>query len=292
MFFILLLKPLLKSKIIFDMRGVLPEEFLIRSTSIKFKFFSKIFKFFERFFLKVSDEIVTVSDAFKLYLLDEYSFISSDSISVIPTYSMNNNFLSKDYVDCKLKYFNDKSVDLYVYSGSLEVWQKFDDVISIFSEISKQNKNARLVVFTKDSVNANHKLLKFIDKNLFSVDSLTYDDLILSLPSCDFGFLIRDNNIVNRVASPIKFSDYINANIFVLASDNIGDVSNYIKKFNIGIIINSINKIKYNVVFNEINSLKLIDSNETDKNFKSIQSFFSLGAASDSYINLYKRLSK
>jgi|SaaInl8_200m_RNA_FD_contig_71_568488_length_3710_multi_5_in_0_out_0_2 glycosyltransferase involved in cell wall biosynthesis len=291
MFFILLLKPFIKSKIIFDMRGVLPEEFLLRSNNLKYKIFSKVFKLFEQYFVKVSDSIITVSNNFKEYILDEHPFLDKNCINVIPTYSKNNNFKDSEYINCKLKYFDNEEIDLYVYSGSLEVWQKFDEVIKIFDHISKDNKNARLVVFTKDNKNAEQLLKKSINQNLFKVDSLNYDQLILSLPSCDYGFLIRDENIVNKVSSPIKFSDYVNANIFVLASNNIGDISNYIKKDTVGIILNNKN-IDAQTLTDNLKQLKNISPKIRDKKFDLVKEIFSLSTITKSYLELYKELVK
>jgi glycosyltransferase involved in cell wall biosynthesis len=55
----------------------------------------------------------------------------------------------------------------------------------------------------------------------------------------DFGMLFRKDEIVNRVASPTKFSEYALCGLPVLISDNIGDFSNFIKETGFGYVISN-----------------------------------------------------
>jgi len=45
--------------------------------------------------------------------------------------------------------------------------------------------------------------------------------------------LLRKSNTVNKVASPKKFSEYINCNLPVFISHNIGDIDEMNSKYNI-----------------------------------------------------------
>jgi hypothetical protein len=283
MLFVLALKPFVRSSIIFDMRGVLPEEFMMRGNSIKYKVYSAVFKFFERYFLSVSDVVVTVSNAFKLYLLKQYSFLSLSRVVCIPTYSISQDAGSDNIINCKLKYFNDRDIELFVYSGSMEVWQKFDYVIEVFEEIARENANSRLIVFTSDVEAAEDKLAKNIKTNMFKVDSLSYRDLLLSLPSCDYGFLFRDDNLVNQVASPIKFSDYLNANLSIIASDNIGDVSSYINDYGLGFVLKSPE---------DIHNLLPFRPSKHNNRYDEVRSVFTLEYSAKKYFNLYMELQR
>ena len=53
----------------------------------------------------------------------------------------------------------------------------------------------------------------------------------------DYGVLIRDESITNKVASPVKFAEYLSAGVKVLISENLWDFSDFVQKNEIGEII-------------------------------------------------------
>jgi glycosyltransferase involved in cell wall biosynthesis len=54
---------------------------------------------------------------------------------------------------------------------------------------------------------------------------------------CDYGIILRANNITNRVASPIKITEYLHAGLKVILSPNIGDYSDLLIQSGYGIIV-------------------------------------------------------
>ena len=61
----------------------------------------------------------------------------------------------------------------------------------------------------------------------------------MRLSAADFGLLLRENNIVNNVASPTKFAEYLMAGLPVIISNGIGDFSYFVRFKNVGICIDS-----------------------------------------------------
>lgn len=68
MFSLIFIKLFINVPIIFDMRGVLPEEFLIRKGWTKNNIIFKILKIFEKIFIRIADSVVVVSRPFKKYI--------------------------------------------------------------------------------------------------------------------------------------------------------------------------------------------------------------------------------
>jgi len=67
----------------------------------------------------------------------------------------------------------------------------------------------------------------------------------------DFGLLFRKDEVVNRVASPTKFSEYALCGLPIIISDNIGDFSDYIRSSGYGYVIRDtdfISKESLNVI--------------------------------------------
>ena len=55
--------------------------------------------------------------------------------------------------------------------------------------------------------------------------SVPRDAVMRYLVACDVSFIIRERRLMNRVASPVKFAEYLAAGLAIVASPEIGDMS-------------------------------------------------------------------
>ena len=93
-----------------------------------------------------------------------------------------------------------------------------------------------------------------------NVKSLTNAEVLKDLKNYDFGFLLRDNTLLNNVSSPIKFQEYLMSGVIPIMSEGIGDYTEEMKEHNLAIITD-----KYNRVYKE-DLLKLLrDKNLDDR---------------------------
>ena len=234
MFFVLIYKIINpRIKIIFDMRGVMPYEFKLRARrrSIYIAYYY-IMLFFERVFVKFSDINVVVSSKFKEYLESKYSMLES-KIAIISTFSIERLMAQKK---ANITYPNVSNPLIFVYSGSMEEWQQFDKVCLLFLQIHKSIPKSRLLILTRDVDRAKNFLIG-ISEDLYHITTSSYLDLGSYIQQCDFGFLIRENDIVNNVAAPIKLNDYLSSGVKIILSSGIGDSEELIRKYNIGLVV-------------------------------------------------------
>jgi glycosyltransferase involved in cell wall biosynthesis len=69
------------------------------------------------------------------------------------------------------------------------------------------------------------------------IKAVEHDKVLQLLLIGDIGFLLRDESIVNRVASPTKFAEYCLAGLPVITTDFVGDFSAIIKEHDLGWIV-------------------------------------------------------
>lgn len=122
------------------------------------------------------------------------------------------------------------------YVGSVVAWQRFDYITAMFREIAALEPNARFAVFTNDP-----------DAAAQAVGGMLADRIVVTrLPSCDvpaamaryqLGVIVRDRQLFNRVAAPIKIGEYLAAGARVIATEGIGDYSTWIATYDLGVII-------------------------------------------------------
>jgi hypothetical protein len=244
----LIVKIFTKVNVVFDDRGLLSEE--IQNKGINFR--AQFEKINEKICLRFSDRIVVVSDKFREYLINKYCKVFPDLKNKIII--INNAFDSArvNYSEVK-RYelrnkYNIENRILMTYSGKIVKWQMFDEIVEIFKILKVIQENALLMVITPDTDEAETILNeKAINKNDYQIQTAIGNELGELLIQGDFGVLIREQNIINRVSSPIKFSEYLAAGLPVLISEGIGDTEQLIRKSGVGIITKIRDKNSYNI---------------------------------------------
>lgn len=284
--FLLPIMPLLKSKIVFDMRGVLPEEYIEQSSKFKGKLFYYLFKYFEFVFLNKSDKIVVVSNKFKDHIISSYKNKFFDKIDVITTFSIRN--IISD-INLRSELGVNQYDKLFVYSGSLTKWQNFDVILHLYMEISFFIKNSCLLVFTNDIIEAESILRYNLPNGNFRVKFVNNGLLNTYLSQCDIGFLLRSNSIVNKVSAPIKFKDYLTAKVPVIISNGIGDSSDIISKYGVGVVIDKF-QCKEDLKEFASNNYKILNEIIENRNSINYDSLYSEELSIDNSIVRYVRL--
>lgn len=122
-----------------------------------------------------------------------------------------------------------------VYIGGTSRWQCIEEIIKIYKVID-QKFNSSLTFYTKDC----NYIKRLANKLDIKVECKFVDHKYIEkeLEHYDFGFLIRENNIINEVASPVKFLEYMANGVIPIITNNIGDYSDSVIENKIGIIVN------------------------------------------------------
>lgn len=252
-FWIFIVKTILFRKWIlaFDFRGLSSDESKFRGkTIIKVV----ILECLEWVAYHFSNRLFTVSHNFKSYLITKYN--KKKNITVIPCCVENAEFVSKPL-------YNKGDKVKFVYVGGLSKWQKFEYILKVYSEIS-QIMNTSLTIITNEVTTAEGIIkMKGIYAEVFQME---HKYISQELTKYDFGFLFRENILLNNVASPVKFIEYISNGVIPIISENIGDYSKLTVNNKIGIIetsdidhlIADIEEIKYdkNIQYRLFNTAK------------------------------------
>lgn len=123
------------------------------------------------------------------------------------------------------------------YIGGLSKWQCISDIIAWIEFIQKYF-NVEFILITRDQDSAKQLLEKSkIDK--FRILSGDYRFVQEQLMVMDFGFLIREDVLLNRVASPVKFLEYTSNGVIPIISKSVGDYSAIVKKNDLGVVLES-----------------------------------------------------
>lgn len=236
-------------KVIFDARGAYKAE-LNEYDVVDDEILKHQIAHLEQDVLRRSDAILSVSNALVDYWKREYNF-NSDKHVVIPC------TLSKDFVfdfppEYELKNYKTeigfKEDDtVMVYSGSSAGWQSFSLVENLMDNIMSKNQNVKLLWLTHDLNSQSEFVNKFKDR--IKTNWLKPADVRKYLLAADYGIMYREDSDTNKVASPVKFAEYLSCGLNVVISEQLGDFSEFVKRNNCGMVGESnlnLEKVSYN----------------------------------------------
>ena len=222
--------------VIYDNRGVYIDEMIEvdrwKKNGLKEKFLRQVENLLERY----CDRIVVVSNHFKTHILSKHKNNISSKISVI-----SNRTLIDMNINLTQKHSNKI---ILVYSGSYAVWQNSSELKKLFIQALNIFDDVifKIISYEQDKFqslfSAESELLQRI--NIVSVEPIKVKE---ELSKCNCGILLRENNLINNVSSPLKFAEYLAAGLPVLLSEGVGDTESIIKKYDVGIIIKNNNYI-------------------------------------------------
>lgn len=118
----------------------------------------------------------------------------------------------------------DYSKKIFTYVGSLDLWQCFKETAGIYAEIEKRVPETFFKVLTFHTEKAEEIIKEENIKN-YSVACVPKDQVKSELENATYGFIIRHDIEVNRVATPTKISSYLSAGVLPIYSTCLKDFS-------------------------------------------------------------------
>lgn len=173
-----------------------------------------VLDFMDCFVMKRAKMVFYVSQYMKEYYEKMARADFTEKSYVMPCF---NESLDSSVFDKK-----DYSRKTFTYIGSLSVWQCFSETAEIYAEIEKKIPDAFFKVLTFDTENAERILREKNIKN-YSVACVPKEKVKQELEEVSFGFIIRRDVDVNRVATPTKISSYLSAGVLPIYSSCLKD---------------------------------------------------------------------
>jgi hypothetical protein len=230
-------------KVLFDARGAylaeLTEYNVVQNESVK-----KNISVIEENALVKSSAQLAVSQKLVEWWKEQYNFIPSVHAQIPCTISTNFNSsipVEKEIEHARQNLGFSKEDTVLVYSGSSSGWQSFNLVDEYLFKLFSENKNLKLI-FLSDEIPHQSKLFSKHKERIIT-KWVKPDEVRSLLITADYGLLIRENSITNKVASPVKFAEYLSCGLQVIISDGIGDFTDFVNKNNCGFLFKEENKI-------------------------------------------------
>ena len=193
--------------LIYWAQGIAPEEDYLRFGSKSRRLALGVC---EKTALKRAKRVFMVSDAMRRYFEVKYRL---DLVSKTFTAPCCNEVLHPESFMALGKYEH----PVFSYAGGLSKYQCIDGMLRLFAEIQARIPNAELLFYTWDTDRANRLVADYGLSNV-TVASKKQKELPAALSRVKYGFVIRDDIAVNRVATPTKISTYMSNGVIPVVS--------------------------------------------------------------------------
>lgn len=240
----------LNNRYILDFHGTVPEE--IKFSGKKFK--SKIFEYLESKLCKKVDVGIYVTESMKNFYKDKYEIKKNICYPIYPKNVFENIDKDKIYDIRKNMKISDKDI-VIIYSGNAQAWQNIDIMLEQIKMISNEH-NYKIIIMTGEKDIIEKKIFENEIKNV-DVITIQASELKYYYSIANYGYILRDKNILNKVACPTKLIEYMYYGIIpIVLYDDIGDFKDKGYEF---------------IEFSDINNGIRLENKKSEKNMKIIK---------------------
>jgi hypothetical protein len=184
----------LKINKIIDVHGAVPEEFKYQGDENTSQYFDQV----EHFVITHANYIVVVSNAMQIHLVNKYPGMIKGKFICLP------NIQEFDPARYDKLHVNGKPV--IIYAGGLQVWQQIPKIIDAIIQ------TYRLYEYKFYCPQPEKVLSMFpnelLEHHSIEIESKQRQEVFQEYRICHYGFILRDNRIVNNVSCPTKLVEY------------------------------------------------------------------------------------
>lgn len=203
------------SKIVLDAHGIVPEEAKFEGEKIKYYYYS----FVEKILFKSVNTVICVTDTMVQFYKKKYpnSKVQYINFSIIPDHLLK---------DSKIEYIDTASITRIMYCGNLQKWQNIDLLISLIKKI--ESSKYEFFILTGEPGKMTDLLIQHrVNLDYVTVKSVPPEELYLYYSKCHYGFILRDDDPLNRVSCPTKLIEYLYYGLTpIVKLEQIGDFYN------------------------------------------------------------------
>ncbi len=194
-----------RNKIILDIHGAVPEELEFMGLKIK----SLMMKIIEKKCFSAAYALIYVNKQMKYYYERKYINVNKKNNIIYPI--IPQNLLTQNNINIssirKDMHILEEQVIL-LYAGNLQKWQNFEKIVDYVER--HDNKKIVFIVLSNDIITVKNIIKnKKIKQSRIVVESVPPEQLFKYYSIAHYGFIVRDDHILNKVACPTKMIEYL-----------------------------------------------------------------------------------
>jgi len=280
-------------KMIFDVRGLMAEEYVDADHWKKGSVPYRLIKMMESRALQASDGVVTLTEKIWPALKNWKGLRGRDVIhEVVPCCTDLQRFhfsqSDRERVRAELD-LQDRF--MLVYSGSIGGWYLTDKTADFFVALLKHEPQGHFLWLTGGSKSLIEKLMsdRAVNSNQFTVLNVAPAEVASYLSASDVGIAFYKPTFSRLGTSPVKVSEYLACGLPVIVNAGVGDSDAFVESQAVGAVVKDFNEGEYKQTLTTIGNL--LAGDVRDRARAVAENFFDVRRLGlDRYARLYEKI--
>ena len=253
-----LAKRLTGGRLIFDIRGLLAEEYVDSGNWRAGGMLYRLTKAAERGIYRAADGFVVLTERARETLFPEGA--AGRPVEVIPCCVDQERFTAASGCD-RAAIREELGLSgrlVLVYAGALGGYYLIGETAELFAAAREADPRVYALVLTQSSPAAMTTELarRGFSPQDYRVMQIVTDDVPKYLRAADIALALLRPSYARQSASPTKFAEYLAAGLPVIATAGIGDLDTHIEEGRVGVLLQTLDRAAYVEAFRAIEELR------------------------------------
>ncbi len=272
-------------KLLFDMRGLWPDERVDGRIWQRDSGIYRTVKAIEKILLLASDHIVTLTNS-SVSVIRNFPFMAAAKapISVIPTCANLDRFKP-------IKGAEQNPLLTLGYLGSVGTWYLFDEVLECFKIIRRRDPAARLLVVNRleQDMIAGKIAAHDLPAECFELTSASHNDVPALIARMSVGAAIIDPVFSKIASAPTKLAEYLGCGVPCLGNVGVGDMEAILEGEGAGVALTGFTPTEREAAVERL--FALLERPGLGQHCREVaEKHFSLDGGVESYRRIYREL--
>jgi glycosyltransferase involved in cell wall biosynthesis len=280
-------------KMIFDVRGLMAEEYVDANHWREGGVPYRLTKTMERRALQAADAVVTLTERVWPVIKGWEGLRDREVIhEVVPCCADLELFRFSEEKRAQAKQrLNLRDQLVLVYSGSVGGWYLADKMADFFVELTRNHPHAHFLWLTGGSSSLIEGLMseRGLSANQFTVCAVRPLDMPMYLSAADVGIAFYKPALSRLATSPVKLAEYLACGLPVVINAGVGDSDTLISTERVGAVVRRFDETEYREVLSTIEAMMSGEARQRAR--KVAEQFFDVRRVGvERYARLYERL--
>ncbi len=250
-------------KLLFDIRGFMPEEYTDAGVWQETGQIYKSVKHLEKWLMKKADGFIVLTEKAREILFPESAKTNFDKfgrpVEVIPCCIDAKRLKSIETLDrqASREKLGVENRFVVTHIGSLGGLYLTDNIVEFYAAAKARHSSAFALILTQsnpDLIIPKLREIGFTDKD-FLLKKVSPSEVFEYLIAADAALSIVKKSYSSTSRSPTKVAEYLAAGLPIVANSGVGDLDNLIENENIGAILNGFSENDYSAALEKIDEL-------------------------------------
>jgi len=283
----LLAQRLVSVKLIFDIRGLMAEEYVDSGVWTESSLPFRLVKRLERAGIQRADQIVVLTERMRAWLISEHHK-RAEQIQVIPCCVDPQRFAEAPGLVGDTDRFE------VIYAGSLIGLYLVEEMGRFFNAVKALEPTAflRILSMTPAEAGAAALIRAGVSPTDFEITAAAPDKVASYLQRARLGVSFRKSTFAQIAASPTKIPEYLSAGLPVVCNAGVGDTDELVEREQLGVVLRTFDEAAYEAAARKAVALAH-DNNVRGRAQRIAHQLFDLvTVGGQRYVEVYQRLAK